>query len=68
VFKIRTQFLRETSVKMAVFWGGVLCSLVDIDRCFESAYCLQHRPYVGDSKYLCNVGNLNRTTRRNIPF
>jgi hypothetical protein len=32
-----------TSVKMAVFWDVVLCSLVDIYWCFRGAYSLRHQ-------------------------
>jgi hypothetical protein len=31
-----------TAIKMAVFWDGAPCRLVDIDRRFGGAYCLQH--------------------------
>jgi hypothetical protein len=34
---------REKVLRMAVFWDVVLCSLLDVDRCFREAYCLHHQ-------------------------
>jgi hypothetical protein len=44
-------------MKMTVFWGVVLCSVVEIGRCFRGAYCLHHQRSVS----LCEA------TQHNIP-
>jgi hypothetical protein len=53
---VRFHVLTETGMKMAVFWDVAPCSLVDTDRHFRGAYCLQHRTDNGGSKVLWNVG------------
>jgi hypothetical protein len=45
------QVLTATSMKMAVFWDVVPCSLVDVYRCFRGTYCLHQCPDDGGSKY-----------------
>jgi hypothetical protein len=78
---VRFQVLKASSMKMVVFWDVTPCSLVDVNRRFRGAYCLQH-PDDGDSKFMramiitliMEVGstsetsvNFYHTTRRNSP-
>jgi hypothetical protein len=46
------QVLKETSMKITVFWHIAPCSLVETDRCSSGTYCLHHQ------------GN---SPRRNVP-
>jgi hypothetical protein len=39
---VRVQILTAAVMKMTVFWGIASCSLVEIDRRFRDAYCLNH--------------------------
>jgi hypothetical protein len=41
--QVRFQFLTVASMKMAVFWVIVPCSLVEVCHCFRGAYCLHHQ-------------------------
>jgi hypothetical protein len=45
-------------MKMAVFWVVAPCSLAQVYRRFIGACCLHHRPDVGGSKNVRNVGEL----------
>jgi hypothetical protein len=49
---MRSEVLTAVSMKMAVFWVAVPCSLVDIYQRFRGTYCLHHRPVDGGSKHL----------------
>jgi hypothetical protein len=44
----RFEVLLAVSMKMAVFWVVVPCSLVEVYQYFRGAYCLHHQ----GSKYL----------------
>jgi hypothetical protein len=58
---VRLQVLTTASMKVTAFWGIAPCSLVEVDRSFRGAYCLHHhRPVVGASMHLWNVGLLQR--------
>jgi hypothetical protein len=46
------QVFTAMSMKMAVFWVTVPCSLVEIDRRFRGAYSFHHRPHVVGSKHI----------------
>jgi hypothetical protein len=35
--------ITDTNVKMAIFWDGVPCNLVEIGRRFRGAYCLHYQ-------------------------
>jgi hypothetical protein len=39
----RYQVLMAASIKFTVFWDVALCSHVEVDRCFRSAYCFHHQ-------------------------
>jgi hypothetical protein len=39
---VRSEFLTVTSMKMAVSWDGVPCTLLNADQHFREPYCL-HR-------------------------
>jgi hypothetical protein len=48
-------------MKKTIFWGVMLCTVVELDRGLRRAYCprpLTHRPDDGNSKHLRNVGVL----------
>jgi hypothetical protein len=50
---VRFQVLTAASMKMAVFWVLVPCSLVELYRRFRGAFCLHHhRPDNGGSKHV----------------
>jgi hypothetical protein len=55
----------EGSMKMAVFWHVAPCSLVEVDRRFRGDYC--DCPNDRGSKYLWNLGQFHKFTRRNVP-
>jgi hypothetical protein len=40
---VRFQVLMAVSMKMAVFWVVVPCSLVEVYQCFTGACCLHHQ-------------------------
>jgi hypothetical protein len=39
---MRFHVLTAATVWMALFWDVALCSLVETDRLFRCAYCIQH--------------------------
>jgi hypothetical protein len=47
--------LSAASIKITAFWDTALCSLVEVDRRFRSAYCLHHQDDDWGSTYLWNV-------------
>jgi hypothetical protein len=49
---VRFQVITAASMKMAVFWVVVPCSLLEVYQRFRSACCLHHRPDDGGSKHL----------------
>jgi hypothetical protein len=55
---VRFQVLTVVGLKMTVFWDIVLCSLVEVYRCFRGVCCLQHNPDDEGSKHLWNIGKL----------
>jgi hypothetical protein len=44
--------MNEARLKMTVLWDDAPCSLVEVCRRLEGAYCLHHRPDDGGSKHL----------------
>jgi hypothetical protein len=46
------------SIKMAVFWTAVLCSMVEAFQCFRGAYYFNHWPDDGGNKHPSNAGKL----------
>jgi hypothetical protein len=40
---VRFQVLTAASMKMTVFWDVAPCSMVDTDRRFRVAYCVNHQ-------------------------
>lgn len=51
--KVRFQVLGVASMNMIAFWDIMLCSLVEVDQRFRSAYCLLHQgPDSGGSIHL----------------
>jgi hypothetical protein len=66
---VRFQVLRAASVKMAVFWNVVLCSLAEVYRLFTNAYCL-HQVIIALMMEIVNTSEtsvkLYHTTRCNI--
>jgi hypothetical protein len=69
---MRFQVLTAASMKIAVFWGIVPCSLVEIGRHFVHSHCLHHQ---GDDSYALMMEavstsqtsvNFYETTWRNI--
>jgi hypothetical protein len=55
---VRFQVLSASSMKMAVFWVAVPCSLVEVYLRFRGSCCLHNHgiPVDGGSKHLWNVG------------
>jgi hypothetical protein len=43
VTHVRIQVLTAARVKMTAFWDTAPCSLVEVDRRFRRAYCLEHQ-------------------------
>jgi hypothetical protein len=57
---VRLQVLTAASMKMTAFWDTPPCSLVEVDRHFSGAYCLNHLGDDGGSiTHLRNVGLLH---------
>lgn len=57
---------------MAVFWDIASFSLIEIDRLFRVAYCVNYRPDDGGSKYLRNgsfiVRNYDASSQKTAIF
>jgi hypothetical protein len=53
----REVFGLPSYLKMTVFWDAAPCSLVEVNSSFRGAYWPHHRPDVGGSKNLWNVGH-----------
>jgi hypothetical protein len=45
-------------LKMAVFWNGGPCSLVDTDRRSKGAYCLRHQSDYPGSDFFSSLGKV----------
>jgi hypothetical protein len=43
ITSVRFQILKAATMKMAVFWDAVPCSLIETDRRFRHSYCLHHQ-------------------------
>jgi type IV secretory pathway VirB3-like protein len=41
--QVRFQVLTAVSMKMTAFWVAALCSLIEVDRRFRSAHCLNYQ-------------------------
>jgi hypothetical protein len=56
---------RKRFWKMAASWDIAPCSLLEVDRFFRGAYCLNHQGDNGCSKHLWNIGKLIWTVHTN---
>jgi hypothetical protein len=53
---VRHHVLMVRSMKMAVIWDVVLCSMVEIDSHSEELYCLHHHHCGGGIKHFWSIG------------
>jgi hypothetical protein len=58
------QVLKAVSMKMAVIWVVVSCSLVKVYRRFRGVYCLHHYGEDKRSRHLTSQMSVNYTTTR----
>jgi hypothetical protein len=55
-------------MKVTVFWDVALCSLVEIDRRFRSAYCLHYQALMVEAERTSETPvSIYETTRHNVP-
>jgi hypothetical protein len=67
---VTLQVVTSSNVPMAAFWDILPCSVIEVERRFRDAYCVQHEGVDGGSRVLISETSvyLCDTTRRYIQY